>query len=201
MTTDGPRPPPSRGSRCPFACPAERGWRWQRRAAGDRRRPRAAPAGGDELAAARRTSAGRPGPPRDHGAPGDRDERRPRDYTSGRVNSAGRRSSRRRSGEASIRIPTEQGLVPAFWTSGRARPVGPRPTNWPRCRRGRHPRQQRQSEPGAPPRGPDGDGALDRTPPRRSLGSGYSHAADLDTASTTTASTSTPTTPTSASTA
>ncbi len=109
-----------------------------------------------------------------------------RDYTSGRVNSAGRREFTPPVRiEASIRIPTEQGLVPAFWTLGASYGLwGSGPINWPDAGEV----DILENTNAAPNRaryhvhGPDTSGALDRTPNRDvSLGGGYSHTADLDT--------------------
>ena len=109
-----------------------------------------------------------------------------RDYTSGRVNSAGKREFTPPVRiEASIRIPTEPGLVPAFWTLGASYGLwGGGPIAWPDAgevdileNTNANPNRALYHV-----HGPDSSGPLDRTPNRDvSLGSGWSHLADLDT--------------------
>jgi beta-glucanase (GH16 family) len=100
-----------------------------------------------------------------------------RDYTSGRVNSAGRREFAAPARfEARIRVPTDAGLVPAFWTLGASYgPWGSGVFAWPDCgevdifefaNNGFRPKYHLH--------GPDAGGALDRTP-NRDVSLGGSH--------------------------
>lgn len=109
-----------------------------------------------------------------------------RAYTSGRVNSAGLREFTAPARiEASIRIPTEAGLVPAVWTLGSSYGLwGGGPISWPDAGE----LDILESTNANPNRalyhvhGPDRGGALDRTPNRDvAVGGGYTHTADLDT--------------------